>query len=95
MKVKWSNAIQKIIICELNNLLEIVSKNISPSADRSYSSGLNGSDPEQMSEWQRMNTFPGCCRHLECCFDSEPVYLQTDQTCKHNKATRKSSTYPC
>ena len=73
MKVKWSNAIQKIIICELNNLLEIVSKNISPSADRSYSSGLNGLDPEQMSEWQRMKNFTEYHRHLEYCFDCEPM----------------------
>ena len=72
-----------------------VVRNIAPSADRSCSFGLNGSDPEQMSERQRMKTFLECRRHLECCFDSEPMYLQTDQTCKSIKATRKSSTYPC
>ena len=72
-----------------------VIRNISPSADKICSSYLNGSNPEQMSERQRMNTFPRCCRHLECCFNCEPVYLQTDQTCKHIKATKKSSTYPC
>ena len=51
------------------------------------SSSLNGSDPEQMSERQRMKTLPGCRRHMECCFDSEPVYLQTDQKVsqKHTK----------
>ena len=73
----------------------VVIRNISPSADRSCSSGLNGSDPEQKGERQRMKTFPGCRRHLKCFFDSEPVYLQIDETCKHIKATRKSSTYPC
>ena len=69
-----------------NGVARFVIKNISPSTDRSYSSSLNGLDPEQMSERQRMKTFPGCCRHLECCFDSEPVYLQT---CKHSKDTIK------
>ena len=49
----------------------------------------DGSDTEQMSERQRMKTFPGCRRHLEWCFDSEPVYLQIDQTWKHIKSTRK------
>ena len=73
----------------------IVRRNISPSTDISCSSGLNGSNPEQMSERQRMKTFPGCLRHLECCFDSEPMYLQIDQTCKHIKDTKKESTYPC
>ena len=79
----------------LKKLWKPVSRNISPSADRSYSSSLNGSDPEQMSERQRMNTLPGCCRNLECFFDSEPVYLQPYQTCKHIKAMRTSSNYPC
>ena len=43
----------------------IVVKNIAPFVDRSYSSGLNGSDPEQISERQRVKTFPKCCKHLE------------------------------
>ena len=50
-----------------------VIRNIGPSADRSCSFGLNGLDPEQMSEQQRMKTFLGCHRHLECCFDNELV----------------------
>ena len=33
-----------------------------------------------MSEQQRMKTLHGYHRHLECCFDSEPVYLQTNQS---------------
>ena len=70
-------------------------RNIAPSVDRSCFYGLNGSDPEQMSERQRMKNLPGCHRHLECFFDSEPMYLQPDQTRKHIKATRTSSTYPC
>ena len=53
-----------------------VTMNISPSMDSSCSSGLNGSDPEQMSEQKRMKTLPGCRRHLECCFDNESMYLQ-------------------
>ena len=65
-----------------------VTKNISPSANRSCSSVLNGSDPEQMSEQKRMKTLPACHRHLECCFDNEPIHLQSDQTCKHIKATK-------
>ena len=69
--------------------------NIAPSMDISYSSSLNGSDPEQMSERQRMKTFLECCRHLEYCFDHEPKYPKTYQTYKNIKATRKSSTYPC
>ena len=47
-------------ICYLTRWMQktqAVTRTISPSADRSYSSGLNGSDPEQMSEWQRMKTF--------------------------------------
>ena len=72
-----------------------VIRNIAPSADRSCSSGMNGSDPEQMSERQRMKTFPECSRHLEYCFDCEIFYPQIDQTCKHIKGTRKSSTYIC
>ena len=76
-------------------LLLFVIRNIAPSVDRSCTSGLNGSNPEQMSERQRMKTFPKCCRHLEYCFDYELVYLQTYQTYKHIKDTRKSSTYPC
>ena len=74
---------------------EYVVRNIAPSADKSCSSGLNGSDPEQMSERQRMKTFPKFYRHLEYYFDYEPIYLQTYQTYKHVKVTRKSSTYPC
>ena len=54
----------------------LVTRNISPSADRSCFFGLNGSDLEQMSEGQRMKTFPECHRHLEYCFDSELVYLK-------------------
>ena len=34
----------------LNINKNTVSRNISPSTDRSYSSGLNGSDPEQMND---------------------------------------------
>ena len=71
-----------------------VRRNISPFADRSYSSGLNGSDPEQMSEWKRMKTFPKFHRHLEYCLDCEPVYLQTYQIYKHIKATRTLFTHP-
>ena len=33
-----------------NGVSKFVIRNISPSADRSYSFGLNGLDPEQMSE---------------------------------------------
>ena len=80
------------LICNLVYDLVLCSRIIAPSMDISYSYGLNGSDPEQMGQQQRMKTFPKCRRHLECCFDSEPVYLQTDQTCKHIKATRKSYT---
>ena len=57
-----------------------VTRNISPFADKSCSSGLNGSDPEQMSEQQIMKTLPGCRRYLECYFNSEPMYLQLDET---------------
>ena len=32
-----------------NGVTKFVIRNIAPSADKSYSSGLNGSDPEQMS----------------------------------------------
>ena len=38
---------------------------IASSADRCCSSSLNGSDIEQMSEPQRMKTFPECCKQLE------------------------------
>ena len=72
-----------------------VVRNIAPSMDISCSSGLIGSNPEQMSERQRMKTFPECYRHLEYCFDYEPVYLEIDKTRKHIKSTIKSSTYPC
>ena len=62
-----------------NNIANVeevgVSRNISPSADRSCSNGLNGSDLEQMSERQGMKTLPGCCRHQEYYFDTEHVYL--------------------
>ena len=40
-----------------SGVAKLVIRNISPSADRSYSSSLNGSDPEQMSERKRMNKF--------------------------------------
>ena len=59
-----------------NRVARSITMNISPSVDRSCSSGLNGSDLEQMSERQRMKTFPECRRHLEYCFDSELVYLK-------------------
>ena len=48
-----------------NRVTRFVVRNIAPSADRSYSSGMNGSDPEQISERQRVKTFPECCKHLE------------------------------
>ena len=59
---------------EKTTIIHVV-RNIAPSADRSCSFGLNGSDPEQISERQRMKTLLGCHRHLECFFDSELVYL--------------------
>ena len=87
--------LQQPELCEVVGEPGVVSRNISPFADISLSSGLNGSNPEQMSERKMMKTFRGCRRNLECCLNSEPVYLQTDQTRKHIKATIKSSTYPC
>ena len=59
-----------------NKHLVIVVRNIAPSVDRSCSSSLNGSDPKQISEWQRMKTFPKFCKHLEQLFDDKLVYLQ-------------------
>ena len=58
-----------------SGVARFVTRNIAPSADRSCSSGLNGSDLEQMSERQIMKAFPQCHIHLEYCFDCEPMYL--------------------
>ena len=83
----WGRSDQLKFALLPNGVTTFVIRNIGPSADRSCSFGLNGLDPEQMSEQQRMKTFLECCRHLEYCFDHEPVYLQTCQTYKHIKAT--------
>ena len=48
-----------------SGVARFVVRNIAPSVDRSCSSGLNGSDPEQISEQKRVKTFPKCCKHLE------------------------------
>ena len=48
-----------------SGVAKFVVRNIAPSADRSCSSGLNGSDPKQISERQRVKTFPECYKHLE------------------------------
>ena len=48
-----------------NRVARFVVRNIAPSVDRSCSSGLNGSYPEQISERKRLKTFPECCKHLE------------------------------
>ena len=69
----WGISDQLIYVSIPSGVAIFVTRNISPSTDRIYSSDLNGSDPEQLSERQRMKTFPRCRRHLECCFDSEPV----------------------
>ena len=49
---------------KLNKVTAVI-MNIAPSMDRSYSSGLNGSYPKQISERKRVKTFPECCKHME------------------------------
>ena len=48
-----------------SGVARFVFRNIAPSVDRSCSFGMNGSDPEQISEQQRVKNFPECCKHLE------------------------------
>ena len=62
-----------------------VIRNIAPFTDRSCSSGLNGSDLEQMSEWERMKTFPECHRHLN---DASIVNLCTWKYIKHANTSK-------
>ena len=63
---KYYNALQdKAHTNKVSFPKRTVVRNIAPSMDKSCSSGLNGSDPEQMSEQQRMKTFPECHKHLE------------------------------
>ena len=72
----WGRSDQLRFALLPSGVTRFVIRNIAPSADRSFSSGLNGSDLKQMSERQRMKTFPEYCRHLEYCFDGKPMYLQ-------------------
>ena len=48
-----------------NRVTGLVVRNIAPPANKSCSSDLNGLDLEQISERQRVKTFPECCKHLE------------------------------
>ena len=61
----WGRSYQIKFSLFPSGVARFVVNNIAPSADRSCSFGMNGSDPKQMSERQRMKTFPECCKHLE------------------------------
>ena len=66
-----------------------VSRNISPSTDISYSSGLNGSDPEQMSEWLSLRPSLNVIEAWNITLMKDLYTCKTYQAQKDIKATRK------
>ena len=71
-----------------------VVENIAPSANRSCSSSLNGSDPEQISEQQKVKTFPNVVNTWNNALMMNLCTYRTYQINKNIKATRTLFTHP-
>ena len=77
-----------------SGVAKCVIRNISPSADRSCSSSINGSDPEQMSEYLSSRLSLNVIDAWNITLMKDLYTCKTCQTYKDIKATRKSSTHP-